>query len=229
MDRTTLFLGFGAQLAGSAPTASRFFHGFLDDIRIYKRALSAAEIKALYNNAAPAGFTCTSLQSQAGTASTVEKPQSKVWSYDGKWWSVFPASSGVSSAGAWLWRLDGTAWTPVLKLSTNTSARADVKPAGSPVGSVVHILLYNGSSADLASVEYNAGTYQAWTSRSGLTSLPLSGSEIATIDIDSTGRMWLATQRDVSSNRDIIVYYSVSPYSSWNGPQTLATVLERSR
>ncbi len=218
------FLGFGAQLTGSAPAGERFFHGFLDDIRIYKRALSAAEIKALYNNAAPAGFTCTSLQSQAGTASTVEKPQSKVWSYDGKWWSVFPASSGVSSAGAWLWRLDGTAWTPVLKLSTNTSARADVKPAGSPVGSVVHILLYNGSSADLASVQYSAGTYQAWTSRSGLTSLPLSGSEIATIDIDSTGRMWLATQRDVSSNREIIVYDSVSPYTSWNGPQTLATV-----
>ena len=218
------FLGFGAQLTGSAPAGERFFHGFLDDIRIYKRALSAAEIKALYNNAAPAGFTCTSLQSQAGTASTVEKPQSKVWSYDGKWWSVFPASSGVSSAGAWLWRLDGTAWTPVLKLSTNTSARADVKPAGSPVGSVVHILLYNGSSADLASVQYSAGTYQAWTSRSGLTSLPLSGSETATIDIDSTGRMWLATQRDVGSNREIIVYDSASPYTSWNGPQTLATV-----
>ena len=222
----SLFLGFGAQLAGttSPPTASRWFKGSLDDIRLYKRALSAAEIKVLYNDSAPAGFTCTSLQSQAGTASTVEKPQSKVWSYDGKWWSVFPASSGVSSAGAWLWRLDSTTWTPVLKLSTNASVRADVKPAGSPVGSVVHILLYNGSSADLASVQYSAGTYQAWTSRPGLTSLPLSGSETATIDIDSTGRMWLATQRDVGSNREIIVYDSASPYTSWNGPQTLATV-----
>ena len=83
----------------------------------------------------------------------------------------------------------------MLKLSSNTSARADVKPAGSPAGSVVHILLYNGSSADLASVEYNAGAYQAWSLRSSLTSISLPGSETATIDGDSTGRMWLAPNR----------------------------------
>ena len=35
-----LFLGFGAQLAGTGPTASRWFKGSLDDIRIYKRALA---------------------------------------------------------------------------------------------------------------------------------------------------------------------------------------------
>ncbi len=62
--------------------------------------------------------------------------------------------------------------------------------------------------------------------RSSLTSISLPGSETATIDIDSTGRMWLATQRDVTSpsnNREIIVYSSDSPYTAWNGPITLAT------
>ena len=104
----SLYLGIGAQLAGTGPTASRWFNGSLDDIRLYKRALSAAEIKTLYNNVIPAGFTCTSLQAQAGSANTGEKPMSKVWSYTGKWWSVFPASSGVPhpghGCGVWMGR-----------------------------------------------------------------------------------------------------------------------------
>ena len=222
----SLFLGIGAQLAGivDPPTASRWFKGSLDDIRIYNRALSASEIASLYNNVTPAGYSCTSLTSQAGTANTGEKPMSKVWTYDGKWWSIFPANTGVSSAGAWLWQLVGSTWIPVLKLSSNTSARADVKPAGSPVGSVVHILLYNNApSADLASVEYFAGTYRAWSSTPVRTTLPLNGSETATIDIDSTGRMWLNTQHDVSGSRDIIMYDSAYPYSSWNGPTIIGT------
>jgi hypothetical protein len=125
-----------------------------------------------------------------------------------------------------LWRLDGTTWIPVLKLSTSTTAKADVKPAGTPAGSVVHVLLYNGTSADLASLQYNSGssTYEAWSIRPGLTSLSLPGSETVTIDIDSTGRMWLATQYNASSNRNMIVYYGDSPYSSWSSSITLATV-----
>ncbi len=43
----SLFLGFGAQLAGTGPTASRFFHGSLDDIRIYSRALNLQQIETL--------------------------------------------------------------------------------------------------------------------------------------------------------------------------------------
>ena len=222
----TLYLGIGAQLAGTGPTASRWFHGSLDDIRIYKRALSAAEIKTLSQDVVPAGVSCTALQSQAGTAATGEKPQSKVWYYENKWWSVFPASSGVSSSGSWLWRLDGSAWTPVTQLSTSTTAKADVKPAGSPAGSLVHVLLYNGSSADLASVEYNAGVYQPW-------SLPLQpdfalpawqrdrndryrfyGADVAGNPIQHRlqhcGNQWLMR--------------SAAPYESWSSPITLATV-----
>jgi large repetitive protein len=175
--------------------------------------------------ATPTGFTCTALGSQASTVSTptAEKPESKVWSYDGKWWSVFPASAGVSSSGAWLWRLDlvSTTWTwiPQIRLSTSTTAKADAKPAGS----LVHILLYNGSSTELASVQYNsaAHTYETWSSRGTLTSVSLSGSETATIDIDSTGRMWLATEEDSTSR--VVVYYSASPYTAFTGPVEIAT------
>jgi hypothetical protein len=46
----------------------------------------------------------------------------------------------------------------------------------------------------------------------------LAGSETATIDVDSTGRMWLATESGTNLN----VYYSDSPYTSFAGPVTLA-------
>src|SRR4029077_2946602 len=58
-------------------------------------------------------------------SSTGEKPQSKIWEYQGQWYSVLPNKSGT-----WVWRLDGTTWTPQLKISTNASSHADVKVDG---------------------------------------------------------------------------------------------------
>jgi len=157
----------------------------------------------------------TSLTSLAISANTGEKPQSKVWTYDGKWWCVLPTSSGT--AGTWIWRLDGSTWTRVLQLSTSTGVKADVKS----VGPVVHVLLYNGVSSALASAEYVplSQTYQAWSTRPANVPITLdTGVETATIDVDSQGRMWLAS--DVVT--DIVVRYSDSPYSSWSAPVNLA-------
>ena len=166
----------------------------------------------------PSDLTCTTLQPIPMTASTGEKPQSKVWNYSGAWYAVFPTNvPGASSAGTWLWKLQGTAWTPVLKLSDRTDTKADAKP----LGNVVHILLYAGTDTQLVSVEYSGGSYQLWTSRTAPSPLSLSGSEIATIDINSTGRMWLATENDATDQ--IIAYYSDSPYAAWSAPIPLAT------
>ena len=43
------------------------------------------------------------IESVAVTATTGEKPQSKVWKYDGYWWSVLPNASGTHVR-----RLDGS-------------------------------------------------------------------------------------------------------------------------
>ena len=171
-------------------------------------------------NTPPGDLSCTNLESKPLTAGTGEKPQSKVWNYGGNWYSVFPTNaSGATSAGTWLWKLQGTTWTEVLKLSSNTSGiKADVKPSGN----LVHILLYQEfSNAQLVSVEYTGTTYQLWSLRSTPTDLSLPGSEIATIDIDSTGRMWLASEND--STDQVVAYYSDSPYSSWSSPITMAS------
>jgi len=149
----------------------------------------------------------------AVSANTGEKPQSKVWQHAGDWWSVL-----ADGGGTWLRKLVGTEWTGALELSSATNTKADCKV----VGDVVHILLFTGSSSQLVSLQYNSGTgfYEAWSSRPTPSSVTLdSAVEIATIDIDSNGRMWLASDGSTT----IEVRYSDSPYSSWSGPITLAT------
>lgn len=148
------------------------------------------------------------------SASTGEKPQSKVWrTSDGLWWAVLPDSLGTA-----LWGLAGTEWTDVMDLAPYTSSRADVKV----VGNVVHILLFQGVSSKLVSIEYDtpSQTYQFWTQRPSLVDIALdSGVETATIDVDSTGRMWIGS--DASTN--INVRYSDPPYDVWSSPITLAS------
>jgi len=153
----------------------------------------------------------TALTPLAVSQDTGEKPQSKVWQYNSTWWAVMPNSSGT-----YLWRLEGdNSWTSVLKLSDSTNARADAKA----VGGVTHILLHD-STPELISVQHvpAGNTYELWPTRTTATSISLPGSETATIDIDSTGRMWLATE----SGSNVNVYYSDSPFSSFAGPITLA-------
>ena len=148
------------------------------------------------------------------SASTGEKPQSKVWrTSDGLWWAVLPDSQGTA-----IWGLAGTAWIDVMDLAPYTSSRADVKV----VGNVVHILLFRGTSSKLISVEYDvpSQTYQLWTQRSTTVDIALdSGVETATIDVDSTGRMWIASD----ASTDINVRYSDPPYDVWSSPITLAS------
>ena len=79
---------------------------------------------------------------------TGEKPQSKVWEYADDWWSVLPNGSGT-----WVWRLDGTTWNPVVQVSDNSDVHADVKA----IDNLAHILLYDGRTSQLASIEYTPG------------------------------------------------------------------------
>lgn len=142
---------------------------------------------------------------------TGEKPQSKVWEYADQWWTVMP-----SSAGAAVWRLDGTTWTQTLQLSTNSNVTADVKA----VNGLAHVLLFDGAASQLASIEYDgAGNYVPWTMRPQLIGVPLSGAETATIDVDTTGRLWVA-----ADNGSLVqVRYSDGLYQSWSSPITVAS------
>src|SRR5678815_4305834 len=160
------------------------------------------------------GFaSITNLSAVTVSATTGEKPQSKVWAYGGKHWTVLP-----NSTGTYLLRLDGTAWTSILKLSTRTTSQVDCKL----VDNVTHILLYQGTSSQMVSVEYvpASQTYKLWSHRTSTVGLTLdTGVETAVIDIDGTGRMWLAS----AGVSDINVRWSDAPYSTWSSPVAVAT------
>ena len=177
-------------------------------------ALIAAPLSMLPARPAHADDGATGLSAIPVSTGTGEKPQSKVWEHGGTWWAVLPSTT-ITPAGTWLWRMapDET-WSTALHLSDSTDAKVDVKT----VGDVTHILL-EGAAPELISIEYSADAYDFWSARPDPTSVSLPGSETATIDIDSTGRMWLSTETSSS----IVAYYSDAPYSSFSGPITLAT------
>src|SRR5262249_27550681 len=114
------------------------------------------------------------------------------------------------------WRLEPThQWTNVLRLSSNTTTRADAKT----IDDLTHVLLYS-SSPQLISLEYvpSLNTYRLWSIHPTATSITLSGSEIATIDVDSLGRMWLSSE----SGTNIIIRHSDPPYSTFSSPLVIA-------
>jgi hypothetical protein len=149
------------------------------------------------------------------SASTGKKPQSKLWLHDGRWWAVLPSDTMVPS-GTWLWRLEeDDSWTNVLLLSSSTETKADALRAGD----LAHILLHDEVS-ELVSLEFDAAerSYRLWRERTRSTPIPLPDSETATIALDSTGRMWLATE----SGTSIHVHHADSPYHLFEGPVVLA-------
>jgi len=158
-------------------------------------------------------LSITPLATINASGSTGEKPQSKVFEYAGQFWTVMPNSSGTS-----VFRLDGTSWSATQQITTNKSVNADVKV----VGDLAHVLLYSGTSSQLATLQYDPvdNRFEPWAVRPQLVNVQLSsGVETATLEVDSTGRMWIAS--DASST--VEVRYSDGPYTTWSAPITVAS------
>jgi len=158
-------------------------------------------------------------------ATSEYKPQSKVWKHGDYWWAVIPVdTNGSDPAGTWLWRLDGTNWSKILLLSSETDRHADVKVFNDTTHMILqHQYGLSPRNAILVSIQFVSGsppTYEFWDSRPEAVTIPLDGGlENATIDIDSQERMWLASDDGTNIN----VRWSDPPYSSWNGPHTIGT------
>ena len=148
---------------------------------------------------------------------TEEKPQAKVWTYAGKWWCVLSAAGGTK-----IFRLDGISWTEVL-IFTSEGSKPDCRVSGD----LVHFLLYRGASSSslIYSVQYDVAgdTYAPWRVRpAGVKIVFPDGSETATLVVDGSGRMWVASD----GISEIKVWWSDAPYSTWNAPVTIATGLK---
>lgn len=149
------------------------------------------------------------------SSATRVTPQAKVWNYAEKWWAVLPTSAGTK-----VMRLDGTAWTDVLTLASASNSRADCRVAGN----LVHILLLRGAGTTsyFVSLEYDPvlQSYKRWTQRTSNVNIVFeSGNTTATLDIDATNRLWIAS----NNNGNMLVRWSDPPYSTFSAPITVAT------
>lgn len=144
------------------------------------------------------------------TGSAGEKPQSKVWSYGGYWWAVFSDLTGT-----YVWRLDAQHWTKATLITSRKDIRADVKLMDN---GVVHVLLTNGTTTQLASLAFVnqvPATYGSWVDRPLIADIPLIGQiETGTLTMDSTATLWLA----YTLNTNVEVRYSAYPYNDWTQP-----------
>lgn len=157
----------------------------------------------------------TALSDFSVNSDTGEKPQSKIWEYNDTWYSVMPDSSGT-----WVWELDGSQWQKQLQITADDGYSADVKVSGN----LAHILLFDGSNSKLATVEFDGvdNRYDMWSLRPSLVNVAVNGSaETAVIDIDSTGRMWVAY--DTSSTLEVRYADVGAQFTNWSGPITVAT------
>jgi hypothetical protein len=161
----------------------------------------------------------TSINSMTISSNTGEKPQSKVWSYDNKWWSVL--SDGT---GTYIWELkyinNEYVWVRSLQLSNSTKTYADCKLNSNSL----HILLFDKNAslpkASLISVHYdqNRNSYSFLNNNTNPLDLILNNSvETATIDIDSQNRLWIAYEKDTK----IYVRWTNFPYTTWSNELTI--------
>jgi hypothetical protein len=185
------------------------------EVTLGSTPLSAVTATTTTTTTAQTTTDSPSFQAIPGSANTGEKPQSKLWQHAGAWWAVMPTTA-VSPSGTWLWRLNAdNTWSNVLHLSSATNTKTDAKH----VGDVTHLLLYS-SKPQLVSIEYvvSEGRYQRWSARPTAVPMTLTGSETATLDIDSNRRMWVA----YDAPPRVEVRYSDPPYSSFSSAITLA-------
>lgn len=142
-----------------------------------------------------AGFDMFSTSS----ASTGEKPQSKLWYHDGSYWGILRGPDGVA-----FYEKQGTTWVrgTFANAVVNSSGNADVKWTGTHL----FVLIY-ASTSRVYEYTYNAGT-RAWVLTSGfpVTVPNPSGSETMVLESDSSGRLWTCAE----GGGNINVYYSTS-------------------
>ncbi|MES2649734.1 MAG: T9SS type A sorting domain-containing protein [Bacteroidota bacterium] len=143
---------------------------------------------------------------------TSESPQSKTWTYAGQHWAV------LATTATNIYRLDNSTWNIALNLASGITGKADIKV----VNNVTHIFFWKGVTSYLYSVEYDAATntYKSWTPRKTRVSITTdNNTQCGTIDIDATGRMWLA----YDGASAMFVKWSDPPYSTWSEPIQIAT------
>ena len=144
----------------------------------------------------------------SGGAVTGQKPESKLWYQDGRWWAgmISNAHNGAHT----IHRLDGSAWTDTgVVIDSRVTTREDVLS----VGNTLYVLVRATSgSSKLARFTYAGGAYSM---DAGFpVNVPGVGAETSTLARDSNGRLWLT----YTQSNKVYVAHSLASEASWGSP-----------
>ncbi|MBZ0266896.1 hypothetical protein K8I85_01965, partial [bacterium] len=144
---------------------------------------------------------------------TAEKPESKLWWADGRWWGcLWDETAGAHRIHEF--NTSTQSWTSIgPDVETRTQTLVDCLWDGTLLYIVSHELLGNGDSY-LNSYDYDPGT-KSYTLRAGFPVVVADrASEALTIAKDTTGKLWVAWER----SQDIYVNCSQTSETDWGTP-----------
>ena len=186
--------------------------------RLFLTLLLLAGIQTAADPSIPTADPCLQVDCPSPTA---DKPQSKLWFMDGRWWAVLPRTSGPS-----LWERTDAGWREhpeVARDLRGVPGRADVWPDPGGVTAVARAELdkTNRSVTVFRLIQKSGSSETQWESRVLTELLPPSPDdaiETVTLVRDSAGTVWVAAVAGVK----VCVWASSPGEEAWSGPTVLA-------
>jgi hypothetical protein len=154
----------------------------------------------------PAGYADYQYHS-AATAPTGEKPQSKLWHNDGRWWADMVAPNGLH----YIYYLDIPTQT-WMQTTTTLDTRTQTKSDCLWDGTHLYVASGGGSDAKLFRYSYTAAT-KTYTLNAGFpVTIRNGGAETLVLDKDSTGKLWIT----YTQNNKVWINRSTTADNAWN-------------
>lgn len=194
------------------------------------RVTVSAAVAALALLAAPAGvsadtgFLGPSFDGPSPTpySPTADKPQSKLWFHDGRWWgSLFnPAGPPDGTGGFYIHRLDRSSrtWTDTGALvDDGNSSQADALPVGRKLY-MASVRPEEPDSAQLTRYSYDSGAKVYRPDAGFPVTIPTPGPvETISLDRDSRGNLWVA----FASGTSVYVSHTSGNDAAFGAPYVL--------
>ena len=151
---------------------------------------------------------------RTATAPTGEKPQSKTWFEDGTWWAVM-YNPGSGSFEIFKRALDGTWSTTGTLVDARDGSWQDVLWDGNhlQVVSAGNKAASTGSAVRYPRFGYDS-VNKRWVDEIPQTALTSYGVEVAVLDRDSTGKLWVTFTHD----SEVWVTHTLDDQATWSDP-----------
>jgi hypothetical protein len=141
-------------------------------------------------------------------AATADKPQSKVWFNDHAWWSLMVTPAGT--VNIYKLRSDHTWLDTGTVVDSRASSTGDALWSGSKLNVISRTADTTSGSIRHYRFAYSGGVY----TKELATAFEGGGSESATIDQDTTGRLWATFSRENA----VYVTHSTPDQTTWTAP-----------